>query len=309
MVQSSWLRWGYACTAALLLSAGAVGCGEAKLAAKVEAKTPEPEPKPPADADGDGVLDDGTDKCVGEKEDNLPPDPKDGCVSKDPDGDGILGDADKCPDKPETKNEFEDEDGCPDEKPRVQVTATEVKINEKILFEFGKSTIDKKSDDLIKNIAEVVIKHPQIEFIEIAGHADKVGSDPGNVILTKSRSAAVLAALVKNGVNAKRMRPVGYGRYCPVDPGDSEEAREKNRRVEFKILKMDGKETGVVTGCEEAAKNNIKPQPVPAGIPTKEENQKDADKLAGKPAEPKPADAKPADAPAAPKPLVKPRKK
>ena len=35
----------------------------------------------------------------------------------DKDGDGILDDADKCADKPETKNGFEDTDGCPDEKP------------------------------------------------------------------------------------------------------------------------------------------------------------------------------------------------
>jgi len=61
------------------------------------------------------------------------------------------------------------------------------------------------------------------------------------------------------GVDKKRMRPQGYGRYCPIDPGDSDEAREKNRRVEFKILRMSGKDTSVPVGCAAATAKGIKP--------------------------------------------------
>jgi hypothetical protein len=44
----------------------------------------------------------------------------DGCISEDKDGDGIPNGRDKCPDEPEDKNGFEDDDGCPDEARRVQ---------------------------------------------------------------------------------------------------------------------------------------------------------------------------------------------
>jgi hypothetical protein len=101
------------------------------------------------------------------------------------------------------------------------------------------------------------------------------------------------------------MRPVGYGRYCPVDEGDSEEAREKNRRVEFKILKMDGKETGVATGCEAAAAKGIKPQPVPATAPTKDQNAKAAEKPAAGAAPAPAGGGAPAPAPAAAQPAEK----
>jgi outer membrane protein OmpA-like peptidoglycan-associated protein len=40
-----------------------------------------------------------------------------GCPTKDKDGDGIVDAKDKCPDQPETVNNFEDEDGCPDTVP------------------------------------------------------------------------------------------------------------------------------------------------------------------------------------------------
>jgi OOP family OmpA-OmpF porin len=224
------------------------------------------------DADGDGVPD-VSDKCPNEKEDGAPPDASDGCPNLDPDGDGITGANDKCPNEPETKNDFEDEDGCPDKPPRVQVTRTEVKINEKILFAFDKATIDARSNDLLDNIAEVVIKNPQIEFIEVAGHADHIGTDAYNVNLTRQRAQAVHAALAKRSVDPKRMRPAGYGSHCPRAPGDSEDAREKNRRVEFKIMRVDGVETGVQLGCEEAQSKGLRPGPVPATASKREQNE------------------------------------
>lgn len=297
---------GLARAAILLLAAPlaglALGCEEPPP------KVPTVEPaKAPADADGDGILDDGTDKCLvekedglapdpkdgckstdpdgdgivgdadrcpNEKEDGLAPDPKDGCVSPDPDGDGVLGDADKCPDKPETKNGFEDEDGCPDTAPRVLVTKTEVKINEKILFAFGKATIEPASQNLLDEIAYVINSHPQIEHVEVAGHADKVGTDAVNAQLTKRRAQAVVDALAKRAVDKRRMHAQGYGNHCFLDNGESEASREKNRRVEFKIMRVDGVETGVALGCPEAEKHGIKPVGVPKTSPTRVELEK-----------------------------------
>jgi len=196
---------------------------------------------------------------------------------------GVPGVADKCPSDPETKNGFKDDDGCPDEPPRVIVTKTEVKITEKILFASGKSDIDPKSEGLLKDIAAVLKEHPEVDFIEVAGHADKVGTDPLNVKLTKKRAEAVVQALVKLGTDTRRMRAEGYGRYCPLAEGDGEEAREKNRRVEFRILRLEGKDTGIALGCEEASKKGIKPAAIPATAPKTT------------PAAAAPADVKPAE--------------
>ena len=58
-------------------------------------------------------------------------------------------------------------------------------------------------------------------------------------------------------------RSKGYGEYCPEDPGHNEEAWEKNRRVEFKIVKTKDGPTGVELGCDTAARKGAKPDAVP----------------------------------------------
>ena len=65
------------------------------------------------DADGDGIPD-ADDKCPNKPEDIDGFEDEDGCPDPDNDGDGIVDDADQCPNKPENKNGYQDRDGCPD---------------------------------------------------------------------------------------------------------------------------------------------------------------------------------------------------
>jgi OOP family OmpA-OmpF porin len=70
-------------------------------------------PKVRPDKDGDGIPDD-VDKCPNEPEDKDGFQDDDGCPDLDNDGDGIPDALDKCPNEPEDKDGFQDEDGCPD---------------------------------------------------------------------------------------------------------------------------------------------------------------------------------------------------
>jgi hypothetical protein len=65
------------------------------------------------DRDGDGIPD-SVDACPDEPEDKDGFQDEDGCPDLDNDGDGIPDDKDKCPNEPEDKDGFQDEDGCPD---------------------------------------------------------------------------------------------------------------------------------------------------------------------------------------------------
>ena len=65
------------------------------------------------DSDKDGIDDD-HDKCPNDPEDRDGFQDEDGCPDPDNDADGIPNDKDKCPNEPETVNGFQDEDGCPD---------------------------------------------------------------------------------------------------------------------------------------------------------------------------------------------------
>jgi OOP family OmpA-OmpF porin len=264
-------RWGFAALVALVpASALALSGCKAEAEARMGTGTPPPPPPPPpapADTDGDGIADT-TDKCIDKKEDGAAPDPNDGCPTDDPDKDGIAGAADKCPDQPENKNGYQDNDGCPDERPVVEVSEREIRIRDRILFETNSAAIDHKSDELIGKIAAVFKEHPEINFVEIAGHTDDRGSDALNKTLSQQRAASVMAELVKDGVEKTRLRPVGYGSFCPRDRGDSDDAADRNRRVQFHILVRDGKETGVKWGgCTAAEGKGMKPATLPAVKP------------------------------------------
>ena len=65
------------------------------------------------DPDKDGIVGD-ADKCPNEPEDKDGFQDEDGCPDPDNDGDGIPDTADKCPNEAEDKDGFQDDDGCPD---------------------------------------------------------------------------------------------------------------------------------------------------------------------------------------------------
>lgn len=84
--------------------------GRTETTAKVEEKKPDPVNDDP---DGDGIKGD-ADKCPTEAEDKDGFQDEDGCPEADNDADGIPDAADKCPIEAEDKDGFQDEDGCPD---------------------------------------------------------------------------------------------------------------------------------------------------------------------------------------------------
>ena len=71
------------------------------------------------------------------------------------------------------------------------------------------------------------------------------------------RSNAAPARKVQRGVPKDHLRSKGYGKYCPEDPAHNMAAWDKNRRVEFKILKTKDGPTGVEVGCAGAEKRGV----------------------------------------------------
>jgi len=293
------VSWSTALILCALGGAATTGCCNAKRPeAPVKAPEPPPPPPPPPDTDGDGIIDP-EDKCPTVPEDGNPPDPKDGCPNLDMDGDNILIPQDKCPDQPETVNDFEDDDGCPDTKPIAQLTEKSVEISQKIQFKKASAAIEPESQVVIDAVAEVLNSHPEVQMIVVEGHASKEGAAYFNKKLTQDRVDSVVKGLVAKGVAKDRLVSQGYGFYCPIDPGDSPEALEMNRRVEFKVVYRNGQKLDTPLGCAEAEAKGVKvkvpePKPVPAAAPAMD--------AAPAPAAPPPA----APAPAAPAPAVPP---
>ena len=64
----------------------------------------------------------------------------------------------------------------------------------------------------------------------------ETGDAAANLDLSNRRAAAVRDYLVSRGIQAERMKSVGYGQTRPVEPNDTEAGRQKNRRTELRIL-------------------------------------------------------------------------
>jgi OOP family OmpA-OmpF porin len=216
---------------------------------------------PDYDNDGDTIKD-VDDLCPNEPEDRDGFNDVDGCPDVDNDNDRILDVDDDCPNDPETYNGFEDEDGCPDQG-RVVVTDDSLMIMDKVYFETDSAVIKPVSFDILNQVAATLNSNPQITLVEVQGHADERNTDEYNAQLTRDRAESVVEYLVQRGVSATRLLAAGYGERCPVDPGHSESAWEKNRRVEFKILWTDAGPTGAGRSCP--AGSDLQP-PIPEGF-------------------------------------------
>jgi OOP family OmpA-OmpF porin len=152
---------------------------------------------------------------------------------RDTDGDGIFDDKDKCPKEPETKNGFEDEDGCPDKMPdKVKKFSGVV---QGIYFDQGKATIRRQSTPTLDGAVNVLKEYPSIS-LEISGHTSSEG-DPGfNQKLSQDRADAVKQWLVDRGIAPERIKTRGAGADEPIANNKTAAGRVKNRRIEFKVL-------------------------------------------------------------------------
>lgn len=156
-----------------------------------------------------------------------------GCPNLDPDADGIEGPADRCPGEPETKNGFEDQDGCPDEMPEEIKRFTGVIPG--IQFKQGTAEIAASSHAVLDSAAKILVDYPSVQ-LEVSGHTSSEGSEQRNQDLSVQRAEAVKKYFVDKGIVADRILARGAGASEPVEDNATKAGREKNRRIEFRVL-------------------------------------------------------------------------
>ncbi|MCS7296823.1 MAG: OmpA family protein [Bacteroidia bacterium] len=104
-----------------------------------------------------------------------------------------------------------------------------------IFFDFDKATLRPESKAELERVYQMLKENPTMR-IRIAGHTDSMGSDEYNQRLSENRARAVYEYLLNRGIPADRLSYAGYGESRPIDTNDTEEGRQKNRRVEIEIL-------------------------------------------------------------------------
>lgn len=177
------------------------------------------------DKDGDNVPDK-YDKCP-----EVPgPANNKGCPLPDSDKDGIPDNVDKCPKKAGTARNS----GCPEVSKK-----DETKINTlagTIFFDFNKSVIREDAKASLDRIVAIMKSYALSRF-DIQGHTDNTFGSEQNLILSQNRANAVKEYLVSQGISASRLNTIGFGEERPIATNDTNEGRQKNRRVEIRIIK------------------------------------------------------------------------
>lgn len=97
-----------------------------------------------------------------------------------------------------------------------------------ITFETASASIRPDFMEVLDSIA-IVCKEYKND-IEVAGHADSVGSIAANQALSQQRADSVASYLRQKGVSGSRLHAVGYGKSRPISNNDAE-----NRRVEITL--------------------------------------------------------------------------
>jgi len=102
-------------------------------------------------------------------------------------------------------------------------------------FEFDKAELRPEDRELLSRIAGILMTAKDYT-ISVNGHTDDVGTEEYNLKLSERRAQTVRDYLVKAGLSPDILSVTGHGKSRPLVPGNSEQARAKNRRVELGIV-------------------------------------------------------------------------
>jgi outer membrane protein OmpA-like peptidoglycan-associated protein len=151
----------------------------------------------------------------------------------DRDGDGVVDNRDKCPTEVETKNGFQDSDGCPDQLPAP--LAKFVGVIPGIEFDAGRSSPRPESAAILEAAAKVFLQYRDSR-VRISVHTDNQGTIADNRALSGRRANAVRDYLIDRGIDAGRVEARGAGQEEPIASNADDAGRAANRRVEFSLI-------------------------------------------------------------------------
>ena len=117
----------------------------------------------------------------------------------------------------------------------------QVAILNSVFFKKKSAELDPDAYPELNRFAEFLKMNKKI-VIELSGHTDNRGDAKENLKLSEDRANAVMNYLSEKGIKADRIIVKGYGQTHPIGFNSDKEGRERNNRIEFKILSLDKKD-------------------------------------------------------------------
>ena len=117
----------------------------------------------------------------------------------------------------------------------IDLKPGEILVTNNILFDFAKSLLRNEAYTELDKIVRMMRANPNIK-LELSAHTDEIGNAKRNQDLSDDRAFAAKQYLISKNIEADRIIAKGFGKTKPIATNKTEEGRQKNRRVEFKIL-------------------------------------------------------------------------
>lgn len=123
----------------------------------------------------------------------------------------------------------------------AQASDFQAKLNQMLVgkiveFDTGSDQLTDKGKAVLDQMVSVLAQVPGIP-VEIGGHTDSRGNAAANLNLSQRRARTCLQYLGEKGVDAKRLSSKGYGSIKPIADNNTPEGLQRNRRIEFTVLK------------------------------------------------------------------------
>ncbi len=114
----------------------------------------------------------------------------------------------------------------------------EIEIKSNLLFASGDATLSGDAQNILAQLTEMLKQNNQPLYV--SGYTDDVpiGTNqfPTNWELSAARASSVVRLFAQSGINPERMGAIGYGEYRPLVANDTDENRQKNRRVVIRVM-------------------------------------------------------------------------
>jgi outer membrane protein OmpA-like peptidoglycan-associated protein len=117
---------------------------------------------------------------------------------------------------------------------RVAPDELRLRMPSDITFDFDRADVRREFVPRLRDLARTLVRYPGMS-VEVVGHADAIGPDDYNQVLSERRAQAVGAALTQFGVAWRRIGTSGMGEWAPIASNANEWGRAQNRRVEIQI--------------------------------------------------------------------------
>ncbi len=128
----------------------------------------------------------------------------------------------------------------------IRVVGDRFVFQSEVLFPSGGAQLNEDGLGEMTKLAKALIElgkeiPDEIDWVlRVDGHTDNIplggnGRYRDNWELSSGRATSVVKYLVSEGVPSKRLVAAGFGEFQPLDPEDSQEARDRNRRIELKL--------------------------------------------------------------------------